>query len=279
MPFSITSVKGEAFSVPALVTLLTDFGTRDAYVAAMKGVILSIAPDVTIIDISHEVAPQDVMEAAFVLGGAVQHFPDSTIHVAVVDPGVGSERRPVALRFRDHIFVGPDNGLFTLLMKDEQPSLLVELDRPEFWRTTDVSATFHGRDVFAPVAAHLAAGRELDDMGRRIEQLAPMHWALPTVDEHGFQGWVVHVDHFGNCISNISRDAFLKVREGRVMKGFAGSAILTDVYHTYSDVAAGEPLLLFNSENLLEIAVYGGSAAKLLSIQKGAPVNVVFTAR
>lgn len=265
--------------MPALITLTTDFGTRDAYVAAMKGVILSIAPEARVIDITHDIAPQDVMEAAFVLGGAVPHFPEASIHVAVIDPGVGTSRRPVALRFRDHIFVGPDNGLFTLLMKDEQPSLLVQLDQPDFWRAPDLSATFHGRDLFAPVAGHLATGHGLDEVGTRIEQLAPMHWALPTVDEHGFQGWVVHIDHFGNCVTNIAQDAFVELRGGRGMKCFAGSAILTEVIRTYSEVATGEPLLLFNSDGLLEIAVNGGSAANLLSIRKGAPVNVVFTAR
>lgn len=262
-----------------LITLTTDFGIRDAYVAAMKGIMISIAPSATLIDISHEVSPQDVMEAAFVLRGAVEHFPPGTVHLVVVDPGVGTERRPVALKHRDRIFVGPDNGLFALVLDGEQPDLIVELDDPRFWRNGSPSSTFHGRDIFAPVAAHLAAGQPLEGVGSSIPQLAPLHWALPTIDEHGVQGWVVHVDHFGNCITNIRRDSYEELHEGQNFKCFAGSVILNSIHETYGAAAAGEPLLLFNSDGLLEISVNGGNASDLLSIRKGAPVNIVFTSR
>lgn len=263
--------------MPSLITLTTDFGTRDAYVAAMKGAIASIHRNVTFIDISHDIDPQDVMQAAFVLRGAVPHFPDGTIHLVVVDPGVGTERLPIAVRHGGQYFVGPDNGLLTLAFAPEEPDHIVHLDKPTFWRGATPSATFHGRDIFAPVAAHLAAGRTLDEVGSRIEKLSPLHWALPTIDEHGFQGWVVHIDHFGNCITNISRRAFEELREGRGMKCFAGGAILHAVHHAYANVAAGDPLVIFNSDDYLEIAVNGGNAANLLGIRKGAPVNVVFS--
>lgn len=219
------------------------------------------------------------MEAAFVLRGAVDHFPPGAVHLVVVDPGVGTARRPVALKHRDRLFVGPDNGLFTLVLDDEPPAHVVELDRPQFWRDGRPSATFHGRDIFAPVAAHLAAGHSLDDVGTPIQRLAPMHWALPTIDEHGVQGWVVHVDHFGNCVTNISRSVYEELYDGRGFKCFAGSAILGSVHETYGSAAAGEPLLLFNSDDLLEISVNGGNASDLLSIRKGAPVNIVFSSR
>jgi S-adenosyl-L-methionine hydrolase (adenosine-forming) len=262
--------------VSRIITLTTDFGTRDAYVAAMKGTILTIAPEVRLVDITHDISPQDVMEAAFVLQGAVPFFPPDAIHLAVVDPGVGTDRRPVALRQGNHFFVGPDNGLFPLLFGDEVPDDVVILDRPAFWRSPGTSSTFHGRDVFAPTAAHLAAGRDLNELGTAAGSLRPLHWALPIADEQGIQGWVVHIDHFGNCITNISRALFEQRRLGRPVKCYAGNAILERIDMTYALAETGEPLLLFNSSDYLEIAVNTGNAADLLGIRKGAPVNVLF---
>jgi len=262
--------------VPRLLTLTTDFGLSDAYVAAMKGTILSIAPDVRLIDISHEITPHDVMEAAFVLSQAVPYFPVDTIHLVVVDPGVGTRRRPVALRHGNHWFVGPDNGLFSLLLNDELPAELVLLDRPAFWRVPAPSETFHGRDVFAPVAAHLAAGHALNAIGTPLEALRSLHWALPIDDDQGIRGWIVHIDHFGNCITNIPRPVFERLRDERPLKCYVGNAILEGIHTTYGTVEKGEPLLLFGSSNFLEIAVHAGNASDLLDIRKGTPINVVF---
>ncbi len=259
-----------------LLTLTTDFGTRDAYVAAMKAVILRIAPETRMVNVTHEISPQDVMEAAFVLRDAAFLFPPGTVHLVVVDPGVGTERRPVAVRKGAHRFVGPDNGLFPLLFDGEPPDEGVVLDRPAFWRTPEPSATFHGRDIFAPAAAHLASGRPLADLGRPLDALTPLHWALPIVDGRGLQGWVVHVDRFGNCITNIPRAAFEAARKGRPVKLFAGNTILRTIHRTYAEVARGEPVALFGSNDYLEIAVHGGNASELLGIRKGAPVNLVF---
>jgi len=262
--------------VAHIITLTTDFGSRDAYVAAMKGVMLSIHASATLVDVTHEVAPQDVMEAAFVLRDAAPHFPPGTVHLAVVDPGVGSSRRAVALSHGGQIFVGPDNGLFTLLVGSREPDKLVVLDKPEFWRTETPSTTFHGRDIFAPVAAHLAGGHSLDEVGSPGQALEPLHWALPIADEQGIQGWVVHVDHFGNCITNIPRKLFEDRRAGRAVKCYVGTAIVAGLSTTYADVAAGEPLMLFGSGDVLEIAVNTGNASSLFSIRKGASVNIVF---
>lgn len=242
----------------------------------MKGVIARIDPDVRIVDVTHEIAPQDVMEAAYVLRGVVPHYPGGTVHLVVVDPGVGSKRRCVALRKGDQRFVGPDNGIFSLLLDGEAPDELVELDRAQFWRTNSPSRTFHGRDIFAPVAAHLASGRTIRDVGGPIDALERLHWALPINDDQGIQGWVVHIDHFGNCITNISRKAFEANRRGRDMKCFVGNGILRDVATTYGDVAVGEPLVLFDSADYLEIAVNSGNASRLFDIQRGAAVNVIF---
>jgi S-adenosyl-L-methionine hydrolase (adenosine-forming) len=262
--------------VPPLITLTTDFGTRDAYVAAMKGTIASMLPDCRIIDITHDIAPQDVMEAAFVLRQAVPYFPADTIHVAVVDPGVGTNRRAVAMQANEGRFVGPDNGLFALVL-DEQPETLVELTRPAFWRIPDPSPTFHGRDVFAPVAAHLASGVPFGDMGDSIDALTPLHWALPIVDEQGFQGWIVHIDRFGNCITNVPFSHFEELRRGRGMKCIAGGVLLREVAETYATAEIGEPVLVANSAGLLEVAVNGGSAEQLFGIRKGASVKIVFS--
>ncbi|HEX7071725.1 MAG TPA: SAM-dependent chlorinase/fluorinase [Rhodothermales bacterium] len=259
-----------------IITLTTDFGTRDAYVATMKGVMLGINPDATLVDVTHDVHHADVMEAAFSLRRTVPFFPEGSVHLVVVDPGVGTMRRAVALQHDGHFFVGPDNGLFPLLLGDHAQFDAVELDRPEFWRSPNPSKTFHGRDIFAPIAAHLSLGEPLTHVGSRIDDLAPLHWALPIADEQGIQGWVVHVDHFGNCITNITREIFESGRDNRRVKCYVGTAILDGIHETYGSVAVGEPLLLFESTDHLEIAVSGGNAADLLGIRKGAPVNVLF---
>lgn len=242
----------------------------------MKGVILGINPDVRIVDISHDIAPQDVMEGAFVVRDAAYHFPADTIHVIVVDPGVGTARRPVALRCRKQFFVGPDNGILPLLLDGTPPERCVELDDPSYWRSADVSTTFHGRDIFAPAAAHLSAGVELDRLGSKVDALTPMQWALPITDEQGVQGWVVHVDRFGNCITNVSREMIEERRGERPIKCFVGSAILEGTRQTYASVEAGEPLMHYNSSDMLEVSVNSGNAAELLSIRKGDPVNILF---
>ncbi|MEZ4700096.1 MAG: SAM-dependent chlorinase/fluorinase [Rhodothermales bacterium] len=259
-----------------ILTLTTDFGVRDAYVASMKGVILGLAPEARLIDITHSIRAHDIMEAAFVLRNAVDFFPAGTVHLAVVDPGVGSDRRPVALRAGDRWFVGPDNGLFSLVLTDRTIDERVVLDRPAYWRTPAPSHTFHGRDIFAPAAAHILRGTPLRDLGTPIEALKPLHWALPIDDQQGIQGWVVHVDRFGNCVTNISRALFDDRRKDRSVKCYIGSTIIDGVACTYSDAQAGEPLMLFESSNHLEIAVNNGNAAELLGIRKGGSVNVVF---
>lgn len=260
----------------SIITLTTDFGTRDAYVGAVKGVILSINPDVRLVDISHDISPQDVMEAAYVLRDAAFYFPTDSIHLIVVDPGVGTPRRPIAARSSGHLFVAPDNGLIPLILDGKAPDESVVLDRPAYWRTPEPSTTFHGRDIFAPVSAHLSRGVDLSDLGSPAGELAPMHWALPITDEEGIQGWVAHIDRFGNCITNVPRELLESARRGRSVQCFAGTAILSGIATTYAAVEPGEPLMHFNSSELLEIAVNGGNASELLGIRKGTPINILF---
>jgi len=270
---------------PSIITITTDFGTQDGYVPAMKGTMLSIAPSARLVDVSHEIHPQDVMEAAFVLQTAQPYFPEGTIHLVVVDPGVGTERRAVALRHEGHWYVGPDNGVFPLVLEGETPEAVVELDEPSAWRSDAPSTTFHGRDIFAPAAAHLAAGRPLDAVGSPIDQLESLHWARPTTDYSTVQGWVVHVDHFGNCITNIRRSTLADVLDRETtpapealppLTAYAGTTILEQVRSTYGDVAEEEPLLLFGSSGLLEVSINGGNAAERLDIRKGDSIKLEF---
>lgn len=267
-----------------MITLTTDFGTRDGYVAAMKGAMLRIHPSARFVDVSHSIHPQDVMEAAFVLRTAAPFFPEGSVHLVVVDPGVGTDRRAVALRHGGHWYVGPDNGVFPLILNDEPPEAAVSLDAPDAWRTPDPSTTFHGRDIFAPVAAHLAAGASLHDVGTPVDDLKPLRWALPITDASSVQGWVVHIDRFGNCITNIRPSTLLDAAPTEAasvdalppLKGYAGSARLDGLRTTYGDVTEGDPLLLFGSSGLLEIAVNGGNASELLDVQKGDSVKIVY---
>jgi len=272
-------------AAPSIVTITTDFGTQDGYVSAMKGTMLSIAPAARLVDISHEIAPQDVMESAFVLQTAQPYFPEGTVHLVVVDPGVGTERRAVALRHHDHWYVGPDNGVFPLILNGESPEAVVELDDPSAWRSDTPSTTFHGRDIFAPAAAHLAAGRPLDDIGSPIERLESLHWARPTTTYGTVQGWVVHVDHFGNCITNIRRPTLADAVDREdlphpdalpALSAYAGNTVLEQVHTTYGDVAEEEPLLLFGSSGYLEVSINGGNAAERLDIRKGDSIKLEF---
>ena len=264
-----------------IVTLTTDFGLRDGYVAAMKGAMLSAQPGLALVDVTHQIAAQDVMDAAFVLRQVVPSFPAGTVHLVVVDPGVGTERRALAARFRvddrTHGFVGPDNGVLPLLA-GEAVGEIVELDRAEAWGTGRPSDTFHGRDLFGPVAARLAAGTPLGQLGTPVEKLSAMHWPLPRTDDQGVDGMVLHVDRFGNCLTNITRDDLDGLRGGRPFKCYAGSTVIQTHGRTYAEAGTGDPLTLFGSSGLLEIAVNCGHAADLLSIQRGASVNVVYGA-
>lgn len=269
-----------------LVTLTTDFGTADGYVGTMKGVILSIAPDAQLVDISHEIAPQNVRQAAYVLYTAYPFFPPHTVHLVVVDPGVGSTRRPIALRTPAGTFVGPDNGVFSYVMAREPVEALVELRDPRY-RLPQVSHTFHGRDVFAPAAAHLAAGVSITALGPPV--LDPVTFPPPCLEitPEGITGEVLHADRFGNVITSIGRlvwsedelsfePAFRKAGGGGWARFKAGEATIVvagreiaGVHHTYAEVAPGDVLALVGSEGHLEIAVREGSAARRLGLRSG----------
>jgi len=253
-----------------VITLTTDFGTSDGYVGAMKGVILSLAPHATLVDISHDVPPHNVYHGARLLATAAQFFPAGTIHVAVVDPGVGSARRGIALRTPQATFVGPDNGLFSAFVS--QRLVCVSLTNPVMHRHS-VSSTFHGRDVFAPVAAHLANGLALTELGPVVDDPIEISEPQPQrLREGQLRAEVVYVDRFGNLVTNIRPLVHQSVESMNLRLVVGGVSLV--VHRSYADAPPGGLLALIGSDGYLEIAVREGNAAECLALGVGAPVEV-----
>lgn len=259
--------------MPSLITLTTDFGLQDHYVGVLKAVLLSIAPDARLIDISHQIPPQDIMAGAWVVRNSAMLYPPESVHLVVVDPGVGTRRKPIAIRIEDQYFVGPDNGIFSLIA-DQYNYESVELTNSKYWRSNP-SNTFHGRDIFAPVAAHLANGVPFDKLGKPIEKLETYRWAVPISDKDGVQGWIVHIDHFGNLISNIPESMIREAGGQSNLKIYVGNTILSNIVTTFGDVPDGEPAAYIGSSGVLEIAINKGDAREMLGVEKGAQISIV----
>jgi hypothetical protein len=239
----------------------------------MKGVILGICPEVTLVDISHEIAPHDVLDGALELAAAYKYFPAGTIFVAVVDPGVGSPRKGIAADTGDYRFVCPDNGLLSAVAREAPPRKVVELTERRYGRPT-VSRTFEGRDRFAPAAAWLAKGIQLSALGRPVSDLYRLDIPQAVFDEDAIRGGVLRVDRFGNLITNVERKAFEKfARDARVQIS-AGGATVGRLVATYADIQTGEVCALFGSTDHLELAANSGSAADILGLMRGAPVEI-----
>ncbi|HEU0051999.1 MAG TPA: SAM-dependent chlorinase/fluorinase [Longimicrobium sp.] len=261
-----------------IVTLLTDFGTADYFVGAMKGVILSAAPGATVVDITHEVPPQDVRAGAFTLLAAYGAFPPGTVHVAVVDPGVGSARRAIAAEAGGHRFVGPDNGLLSWLLERAGDARVAHLDRERFFRHP-VSRTFHGRDVFAPVGAALAAGAALEEVGTEIGDWVRLDPLRPARDDDGgLRGTVLHVDRFGNVVTPFTRDELPYEALAPGARIGIGGREVRSIRRFYAEGASapGEPFGIWGSAGFLEVSVFRGSAARLLGVAPGDPVTLAF---
>ena len=261
-----------------LVALLSDFGSRDHYVGAVKGAVLSICPDASVVDILHEVPAHDVEAGAFALAAAYRDFPTRTVFVAVVDPGVGSERRCLALEAGPYRFVGPDNGIFTPVLTDDGEVRVHQITNSSLFRP-EVSSTFHARDIFGPVAGHLANGMPLSEVGPLVQD--PVRFPVEPVQRVGPAEWeakVMHVDHFGNLTTNLSKEEL-----GRILKDAGGDegdlvvvveGAVLPVARAYADVPEGEACALLGSTGHLEVAVHRGSAARILGAGRGAPVRV-----
>jgi hypothetical protein len=255
-----------------IITLTTDFGLKDPFVGIMKGVILSIAPKARLVDICHEIEPQNILQTAYVLQTACNYFPAKTVHLVVVDPGVGSARRPITVKSGGHCFVAPDNGVLTPFFK--QRAVAYELTQSKFF-LNPVSASFHGRDVFAPVAAWLAQGVALSRMGKKIHDPQAITLPQPKIKAGALHGEIIYADRFGNLSANISWDALrahFKFAESVIVR--IGDARIEGMFASYSQVKKGRFGVIINSWNRLEIFCREGNAAKKLGYSVGEPVSV-----
>lgn len=264
----------------AVVTLITDFGTRDAYVGMMKGAILTVDSRAVIVDVTHAVSPQDLCAAARELADAHACFPPGSIHVTVVDPGVGSRRRILAAATAGQFFLAPDNGILPAALAWAPDSKVVSVENTRFFRQP-VSATFHGRDIFAPVAGHLSKGLDLSRLGPALAWSALARWAPSgpqRTPEGGLAGAVVAIDHFGNLVTDIRRqdlDPLMSGERGRDVTVCVGPARIMGIARTYADVPPQEPVALVGSSGRLEVAVHGGNAGERFQVRTGDPVHIL----
>ena len=277
MPSRTPRSKKTSRANSAPIAILTDFGYRDHYVGAMKGVIAGIAPAVRVIDIAHGIPPQSVIAGALALAQSWRFFPKGTIFLAVVDPGVGTSRLPIAIdTLSGARFVGPDNGLLYLAAKEAGIRRVVEL-RTAKYRLKNLSATFHGRDIFAPAAAWLWSGTPIASLGPRIREMKPLAIAPARRRGKTLEGEVIYIDGFGNLVTNIDRAALeafrASFRAGRLLVRIVKGASM-EIFQAYGDVLTGAPLATLGSFELLEIAIRDGNAASFFGLGEGAPVTI-----
>jgi len=259
-----------------LITLLTDFGDRDSFVASMKGVILTINPHATLVDLSHHVPPHSVEDAAYILKSCYRYFPDGTVHMAVVDPGVGSARRAITVKSARYFFLAPDNGVLSYIFDDEQPVEVREINQRKFRRESP-GRTFDGRDLFAPAAARLAKQEPFESYGPVIGDYQTFPIAQPHWEQATLVGEIVYGDRFGNLITNLAQQHLEEVRlvaKGRQLSILIGKRIIEGLVESYSEGMAEKPSALINSDGKLEVFLKEASAADLLQVGRGARIEV-----
>ncbi len=252
-----------------IITLITDFGYSDPYVGSMKGVILGINPDVQIVDITHDVTPQNIDEAAFILKRSCPFFPKETIHVVIVDPGVGSDRSIIGVKTDAAVYLAPDNGVLKHILHGH-PIEVYQITNRDYFRD-HVSHTFHGRDIFAPVAAHISRGVTLDTLGPPFENVIKGELSKPVVETEKISGEIIYIDRFGNGITNIGRELVTGLQQIQI---HIKSTTIKRLSNRYIDVPIGEPLALIGSGNTLEISVHQGNAAQQIGFRVGDPITV-----
>ncbi len=260
----------------AIVTFTTDFGDRDHYVAAMKGMVLQIAPKSVLVDVTHKIEPQSVLQAAFVIRQVWPSFPRGTIHVVVVDPGVGTSRRIIVVQYAGQAVICPDNGIVSLLQRDMQLEVLREVTNRQLFAPGQTSTTFHGRDIIAPVAGHLSRGLRLAQIGPPTSRLEMLDLPKPErMPDRSLEGEVIYVDTFGNLVTNLTRDDLAQTCAARPEAHvWLGERDVGAIRQTYARASSGEALALIGSVELLEIAVNGGNAAEQLKAGVGMSVAV-----
>jgi len=262
----------------SIITLTTDFGESDYYVGAMKGVILSINPDAAVLDLSHTIQPHDILDGAFLISQAYRYFPSRTVHCIVVDPGVGTARRPLVVSADDHFFVAPDNGVLSLIYDQVETVQAVHATATHYF-LGEVSQTFHGRDIFAPLSAWLSRGIQLSHFGESVSDYVRFKMPIARPDgENHVRGAVIKIDRFGNCITNISPqllpDFFGPQRPNFIFR--VGTASVQKICQTYAEAEVNLPFIIFGSSRFLEISVNRGSAANILKISRGTEVEVTW---
>jgi len=277
-PFGHRAPKKETPPPPKVIALLTDYGDKDFYVGALKGIIYSIHPEATVVDITHQISPYNIKEGALTLYHAAQEFPAGTIFVAVVDPGLGTEIKPLVVHTLDgKYFVGPDNGIFNLIFQEVGITKVYQIKNPTWMRQAGISKTFHGRDIFAPVAAHLAAGWPIEEVGPEIKDYLLLSLSPAKREGNRIQGEVTSVDHYGNVILNIPKNLIeeLGVNGGApLLVHIKGKKVKVTWGSTYSDVPEGKEVLLISSADFLELAVHRGNVAKKYGIQVGEVITI-----
>jgi S-adenosyl-L-methionine hydrolase (adenosine-forming) len=259
-----------------LITLLTDFGDRDSFVASMKGVILTINPHATLVDLSHHVPPHSVEDASYLLKSCYRYFPNGTVHVAVVDPGVGSARRAITVKSARYFFLAPDNGVLSYIFDDEQPVEVREINQRKFRRESP-GRTFDGRDLFAPAAARLTKQEPFESYGPVIGDYQTFPIAQPHWEQATLVGEIVYVDRFGNLISNLTQQHLEEVRlvaKGRQLSILIGKRIIEGLVESYSKGMAEKPSALINSDDKLEVFLKEASASDLLQVGRGARIEI-----
>ncbi len=256
-----------------IITLLTDFGIKDPYVASMKGTILNINPQATLVDIGHHVPPHDIQEGAFLLANTYTSFPRRTIHLSVVDPGVGGPRKPILIVTTNYFFVGPDNGLFTFALKRERVKKVIALTNPKYFLSR-MSTTFHGRDLFAPVAAYLSLGVKPEAFGPELHSWVEINFEKHRIREGRLTGEILQIDVFGNLISNVDEKQLFHFVKDRPFAIRTGRRIIRGLKKGYWEGKKNEPIALIGSGGFLEISVREGNAHKMLKVKKGDRIQI-----
>lgn len=257
------------------IALLTDFSLHDEFVGVMKGVILSITPNATIIDLCHEIPPQSILQGALMLQRSYRFFPKGTIFCCVVDPGVGTQRNPIAARAADWYFVGPDNGLFSPVFQEiagtKQQLEVFNLDQPNYWMK-EISKSFHGRDIFAPVAAHLSKGVKITELGRKTATFVKMDLPEYRKTQNGWEGSIINIDHFGNCSSNLPSEVLKENPSPRLL---IKQHLIDKFVNTFGEAQPGEVIIMADSSGYLSICMVDGNAQKTLDLHFGDKVELM----
>lgn len=255
------------------IALLTDFGFADNFIGVMKGVILKINSNINIVDISHAIEPHNITEAAFLLKNSYKYFRKGTIFLTVVDPGVGSERKPIIARTKNYLFVGPDNGVLSLAVKEDGIERIIKIENKRYF-LKPVSDTFHGRDIFAPIAAYLSKGKGPSLFGRTLNSIKQINIPNPKIIRNRLKGEIIHIDRYGNLVTNIGKDLFKRFIEKKKFKIKIKNTKIDSVTKSYQAVRKDQPLAIFGSFGFLEISINSGSAKKHFNANKGYPITI-----